>query len=205
MPKMPKKLVPVEPEKDAEEKKYIIVELLKQRKPGRPSKLTDKTKEALFNAILGGNTIRDACAYAGINHSTYTIWMQKGLEDLKADRNTDYATFIIQTQEVLDMAKPRLVMSVAKGATNDPRLALTILERRYPKEWGIKASLDIRDRTGEPEEVSEDEFIRRLYESPEATAHIAALIDVIPTKPGVVGSEGLEGVVDATAPPQDSG
>jgi len=112
-----------------------VLEMLSRPKPGRPSKLTDDTKERLFQALLAGNNLRDACIFAGIGVSTYESWMEQARQDKNAGKQTMYVKFMEQCQEVMEMAKPRLVAIVAKGAQKDPRLALSILERRYGGEW----------------------------------------------------------------------
>ncbi len=47
-------------------------------------------------------------------------------------------------------------MLLSKAAERDPRITLAILERRYPKEWGVRQYVETRDRTGEPELREED-------------------------------------------------
>jgi DNA primase catalytic subunit len=101
-----------------------------------------------------------------------------------------------------ETAKPRLVMLLSKGAEQDPKIALAILERRYPKEWGKREFVETRDRTGEPEEVSEDDIVRKLYQKPEAAEHIHALIDLFDDKPRDVGKEDKPGDVVRTITPE---
>jgi uncharacterized Fe-S cluster-containing radical SAM superfamily protein len=45
---------------------------------GRPSKLTPEVQEKICNAIRAGNYYEAACAYAGIDYSTFRRWMIKG-------------------------------------------------------------------------------------------------------------------------------
>ena len=120
------------------------------RPVGRPSKLNDATKRRLEQALVAGNTIEDACVYADINRSTYFNWIIRAENDRKRGRNTEYVDFLDTCQRAKERAKPRLVMLLAAGAEKDPRLALTILERRYNDEWGVKSELSFRDKTGEP-------------------------------------------------------
>ena len=110
---------------------------------GRPSKLNQETWKLLEQALVAGNTIQDACYYADISDRTYYEWKERGERDQLDGRKTEYSQFYQRCQKAMHKAKPRLVMLVNKGAERDPRIALTILERRYPKEWSFKQSLEV--------------------------------------------------------------
>lgn len=120
-----------------------LIDLITKPKMGRPSKLTEETKKRLFEAILDCCTVRDACAYAGIGVTTYEEWKKQGEADIKAGKRSDYALFLKQCQDAFAMAKPRLEKVVRRGADKDPRLALTILERRYSGDWARKDEMEI--------------------------------------------------------------
>lgn len=107
-----------------------------KRGPGQPSKLTQETKDLLFQALLGGCYIKDACAYADIGVSTYMSWVEKAKEDNAAGKRSQYVEFLEEATRVFEKSKPRLEVILANGAEADPRIALSILERRYPAEWG---------------------------------------------------------------------
>ena len=174
-----------------------VKDLMNLPRPGRPSKLTDDTRERLFNALLGCCTIRDACAYAGIGVTTFEVWKERGEADLKAGKHTEFTKFLKQCQDVIEMAKPRLILLLSKGAQKDPKLALTILERRYPKEWAHREYVETRDHTGEPEEVDENDIIRRIISDPDRLRQLEAIAQDVHAEgePGKVGPDGEHGEV----------
>ena len=126
------------------------------RRVGRPSKLTEETKKKLEQALIGCCTIADACAYADISYETFRVWQAKAKKDAEAGKNSEYTAFIGDIARAKAKAKPRLIMLLSKAAERDPRTTLAILERRYPKEWGVRQYVETRDRTGEPELRDED-------------------------------------------------
>jgi hypothetical protein len=138
------------------------------RGPGQPTKLTPKTKEALFQALLGGCSIKDACLYAEISVSTYEKWMKQAEKDMEARKDTQYVQFFKESMRVRDQAKPRLEMILAKAAEGDPRIALAILERRYPKEWGRREYIESKQEVNGHLNIDQGETARRIIEDPEA-------------------------------------
>jgi len=126
------------PKVEKEDPENSALELIRRPSPGQPTKLTDETKTKLFNSLMDGNTIQDACAVAGIHRSLYYLWKVKAREDMEAKRTSMYTRFFDECQKALDLSKPELVSIVRRGAEKDPNLALKILERRHPEEWGVK-------------------------------------------------------------------
>ena len=109
---------------------------MKTYKIGRPSKLNAEVRNSLIIALSAGCSQKDACAHAGISKATFSRWMAKGQEDEAAGRRSEYRDFLDLVQRAHDRAKPRLEILMAKHAEKSYRAALTILERRYPEEWG---------------------------------------------------------------------
>lgn len=126
------------------------------RRVGRPSKLTEETKNRLMQALIASCSIADACAYAEISDATYYKWQERARGHKAAGRKSEYTEFFDDIARAQAKAKPRLIMLLSKAAERDPRTTLAILERRYPKEWGVRQYVETRDRTGEPELRDED-------------------------------------------------
>jgi hypothetical protein len=126
------------------------------RRVGRPSKMTEETKNKLMQALIGCCTEAEACAYAEIDQSTYDKWKARARKDAEAGKDTEFVRFFRDIARARAKAKPRLIMLLSKAAERDPRTTLAILERRYPKEWGVRQYVETRDRTGEPELRDED-------------------------------------------------
>ena len=136
------------------------------RSPGRPSKLTQDVKDKLVNALIATCTEREACIYADIAERTFETWKAKARADIEAGRESEYTHFMQDIARAREMAKPRLTMLLSKAAERDPRITLAILERRYPKEWGVRQTIETRDRTGEPDEIDlsklpDEELLKR--------------------------------------------
>lgn len=123
---------------------------------GRPSKLTEETKNKLTQALIASCSIADACAYAEISDATYYNWQERAREHKAAGKKSEYTEFFDDVARAQAKAKPRLIMLLSKAAERDPRTTLAILERRYPNEWGARQYVETRDRTGEPELKDED-------------------------------------------------
>ena len=140
------------------------------KRVGRPSKLTEETKNKLMQALIASCSISDACAYAEISDAAYYKWQERAREHKAAGKRSEYVEFFEEIARARAKAKPRLIMLLSKAAERDPRTALAILERRYPHEWGVRQYVETRDRTGEPELREEDVLplvLEVLDEAPE--------------------------------------
>ena len=166
-------------------------------KVGQPSKLTPETVEKLKNALIAGSKIESACIYAGISKTVYYQWKEKARADIEAGKVTQYVEFLDTIMRAMELSRTRLEMIVSKAAEQDWKAAAWILERRHPKDYGRKEYIESKDRTGEPEEVNEDDLVRQLIEHPEAQRQIAAILESIPEiKSGEVGGTGEPGSLD---------
>jgi hypothetical protein len=174
------------------------------RGPGQPTKLTPKTKETLFQALLGGCTIKDACLYAQISVSTYESWMKRADKDKAAGKDSQYVQFMEEAMRVRDQAKPRLEMILAKAAETDPRIALAILERRYPKEWGRREYVESKQEVNGHISIEQSETALRIIEDPEASRLACELVERVGAgapDPGLVRDAREPGAVeDGKAP-----
>jgi hypothetical protein len=173
----------------------LVLDIIeKPSKAGRPSKLTKETKDLLFNALVGCRSVKSACAYAGIGESTYRKWKNRGEKDKVAGRGGEYVAFVAQVQRALDLAKPRLEMIVSKGAEKDYHFALTILERRYPDEWGHRQYVETKQEI--TEEVNVHGGIEQLLADPKTRDAALRLLEA--------AGEG-EGDADGASPVRESG
>lgn len=119
---------------------------------GRPSKLTDEVKKKLIDAIKLGNYYEAACAYAGIDYTTFRKWMQQGE---KATKGRYFELFeAIKRAEA--EAEARMVAMWQKAMPEDWRAIATFLERRHPERWGRrdKVQQEITGKEGGPIEIS---------------------------------------------------
>jgi len=49
-----------------------------ERRPGRPTALTDNTRDTLLGYLLEGNSVESACALTGVHVATFYRWMNRG-------------------------------------------------------------------------------------------------------------------------------
>jgi len=109
---------------------------------GRPSKLTEEVKDKLVKAIGQGNYYEAACAYAGIDYSTFRNWMNKGEEE----NDGEYFDFFEAIKKAESAAELRLVQEWQKHIPNSWQAIATFMERRYPDRWGKRDRQDINLR-----------------------------------------------------------
>ena len=95
---------------------------------------TKETRQELIANLREGLTIKDACALAGINRSTYYSWLENGSEE-----------WIQEIKEAESYAKAMLVQQIKIDGTakQDWRAAAWLLERRWPEDYGPKRELEL--------------------------------------------------------------
>jgi hypothetical protein len=107
-------------------------------KTGRPSKLTPETTERLLQALRIGSSYEAACAYAGIDYSTFRKWMQKG-ERAKSGRFFEFFKLVKRAELEAELL---CVRSWIKQIPEDWRAAKEFLERRFPERWGRSVKVE---------------------------------------------------------------
>lgn len=110
---------------------------------GRPSSLSEETTKLFTGALLNLNTIEDAATIAGVDYSTVTRWLAAG----KKQARGEYRDFYNAVERAKARAKGLLVTKVIGAARTDPAMALKVLERRYPAEWGATRKVELEDKT----------------------------------------------------------
>lgn len=124
---------------------------------GRPTKLTTELQETICKAIRAGAYIETAAQFAGIDKPTLYLWMKKG-HSCSSGRNP-YAQFLNAVEKALADAEMRDVLVIDKaGQEGNWQASAWRLERKFPKKWGRKDTLRIKD---EFTDLSDDELIAR--------------------------------------------
>lgn len=131
-------------------------------KMGRPSKLTPEVQEKICNAIRAGNYYEAACAYAGIDYSTFRRWMVQG-EKAKSGK---YREFYEAVKKAEYEAEIRLVAMWQKHMPDNWQAIATFLERRYPERWARR--LDVKQEVQGQVKIEHD-VARKIIEDPEAS------------------------------------
>lgn len=90
---------------------------------GRRTKLTDETRDKLYQALDLGVTFKQAAAYAGIDEATFYRWMNTKREFCESIRAREGRAVV------------SLLALVQQAAREDWHAAAWILEHRWPGEY----------------------------------------------------------------------
>ena len=126
---------------------------------GRPTKLTPQVQARIVQAIVGGNDITVAAAYAGIGKTTFYEWLERGRKEAARlaassrakpkDSETPFAEFADAIQKAQADAETRNVALIAKAAQEGTWTAAAWwLERKYPERWGRKDRHEVTGKDG---------------------------------------------------------
>jgi len=128
---------------------------------GRPSKLTPETVKTLTDAIGLGASYVDACGAAGIDYSTFAMWMQKG-RDAKRGEYVDFLE-AIRAEEAAATLRHLAVINNA-AAKGDWKASLEWLKRRRRDDWGDASKVDLSNSDGTltPETMKPSEIAERV-------------------------------------------
>lgn len=129
-------------------------------KRGRPSSLTEDTKRLIRAELLNTGTYEEAAIAGGIHPSTFERWLAQGSRDFAADKFSDYRDFYELVCKANRDIKNLLRGRVITASRNNPMIALKILERRWPKEWGLK--IDVSDVTPKPKSSPRDSVMKKI-------------------------------------------
>ena len=136
-------------------------------RPGRPSKLTEETTKKLVKAIESGNYMKAACAYAGIDYTTFRLWMKKG-EKAKSGR---YFNFFHTIKRAEQIAEVKMIEQWQRHMPENWQAIATFMERRYPDRWGrnMRVNQNIQQEVrGQVTERHEYDVTHRILADPEA-------------------------------------
>ena len=161
---------------------------------GRPSSLTPATVKSIEKSIKAGSSYGDAAILAGVDPRTFALWMAHGRQDLQAGRASEYLHFFQVVERANIDAKAVLIERVMKGSKRDPRLALKILERRFPNEWGLK--IKIEDATPDKPTSPREAFLKKLSAIEDRQERAAAALRGV-LRDGDPLAEGVSGMSDA--------
>ncbi len=136
-------------------------------RPGRPSKLTEETTKKLVKAIESGNYMKAACAYAGIDYTTFRLWMKKG-EKAKSGK---YFNFFHTIKRAEQVAEVKMIEQWQRHMPENWQAIATFMERRYPDRWGrnMRVNQNIQQEVrGQVTERHEYDVTHRILADPEA-------------------------------------
>jgi hypothetical protein len=101
------------------------------------SAVPDDIKRLILLNIANGMTVKSACNASGIHPKTFYSWQKK------AERgDPDFQDFFSLMEVAFNLQRGALEVIVYQEAQTDPKMALSILERRYPVDWNRRQPTD---------------------------------------------------------------
>lgn len=123
---------------------------------GRPTKLTPEVQQRVLQAIAGGNTRKDAAAYAGISITTLEDWIGRGRGRGHRPAHAVYVAFVDAIEKAEAQAVVRNVAIIQKAAADTWQAAAWWLERRRPQDWARTERVEHSTPIDRPMEVRHD-------------------------------------------------
>lgn len=133
----------------------------------RKTKLNNKIKDLIIEAIADGNTNDVAAKLAGISPATFYNWMAKG----RAAEKGIYRNFVDEVETAEARAIADAVKEIKKASRDYWQASAWYLERKDPANWGRKERLsaDINHSGAiktEHEETVQVEFEKKIENDP---------------------------------------
>ena len=95
---------------------------------GRPTKLTPETQQRFIDGLRLGLTYKLAASYAGVSMSTFSLWMQKGKDEVEGI----YSDFSAAVKAAEGLCAAQCMGRIQKAAEGGQwQAAGWIMERRY--------------------------------------------------------------------------
>ena len=111
---------------------------------GRPTKFSPELIDEICGYIQNGNSYITACKLCNICKTIFYDWKRLGNEGLEKGIQNEYTDFVERIEKAEETYIAWLVQSVNLTAQVDGKLALDILSRKKPEEWGKKDKIDIQ-------------------------------------------------------------
>ncbi len=106
---------------------------------GRPISLTPEVHRRIVAALRLGLSRSAAAGVGGIAARTMREWLARG------EKGEEPFDAFLEAVEVAEgKAQARITGGLIKAAVADPRVAMWLLERRYPAEWA-RRTVEVQD------------------------------------------------------------
>lgn len=125
---------------------------------GRPTLLTEEKIKEICRYIENGNNYVNACRLSMIAEPTFYDWKKRGLEDIEKGKNTLFSQLIEEIRHAKATYKAWLIQNMNNSAQIDGKLALEILSRKYPDEFGKKEQIKMNIKS----KITEHKIMERL-------------------------------------------
>lgn len=102
---------------------------------GRPTKLNDKTAEAIVGVLRAGGYPQVAARAAGIHPEVLATWLRRGDPAGTEPRDAPYRRLRVRVEQAKAEGEQRNVALIARAAGTNWQAAAWLLERQYPERW----------------------------------------------------------------------
>jgi transposase len=99
---------------------------------GRPTKLTPKLRDAFCALIQQGVYVERACSLLGLDKNTVYSWIEEGAKEASGPRR-DFLYAYGAAQAAIEQKLSGVVLTAAE---TDAKVALEVLARKFPQQWG---------------------------------------------------------------------
>lgn len=167
------------------------------------------------SAVLAGNWIETAAAYAGVHRRSLYRWLRRGDEcsDLSPDELTPLDRLCVELQRRVSLAEALIEDECARTLARHQewRARAWYLERRFPARWGRQPEDRVSDGLEVEDRRAAMQRLQALHEDPDAREALATLADreaALALSPGGAGPVLDVPVADPAGPagaPRDAG
>jgi len=105
----------------------------------RPTKLTPAIQQRVVSSIAAGAPLATACAYAGVDYSTFRRWLLRG----KKERRGQYRDFWDAVEAAEARLEVRVVAEWQKHLPKKWEACRDFLARRFPERWSDSGKLQV--------------------------------------------------------------
>lgn len=145
------------------------------KKPAKPispaNKLDERIHRILVTALASGCYRRQAAEHAGIHHSTFYAWLERGEADIEAGEDTPHARLVEALTKAEADAELQALALIRRAAPTNWQAAAWLLERKNPQRWGRRVVVE-----GDPKRPL---ISPALALSDDAREHAEALLDAL--------------------------
>lgn len=111
---------------------------------GRPTRLNATTQDAIIRALKVGATYKDAAGAAGIDYTTFNLWLRRG----ETEGEGPYFNFFKAVEQAIHDTRVKFASVLASAAQGgDWRAALEYLKRRDPANWSETVNQNITGKS----------------------------------------------------------
>ena len=97
----------------------------------RTTKLNSRVQSTIVKCLKDGNTRNDSALYAGISHTTFYNWLERGRQG-----EEPFLAFLEAVEKAEAEAMIANVAIIQRAANDTWQAAAWWLERKRPDDWG---------------------------------------------------------------------